>query len=122
MNRVNFIALGVVAVVAFVASSLWYSPLLFGRQFVELSGVAGSPQPNAVKALSEWKAALGVGLWLWVGFPVVLLTGSMLWQNVPWQLAAIHSGDWLIKLVLIPLAIALWPKQKLKSIASVLSQ
>jgi hypothetical protein len=34
----------------------------------------------------------------------------------------IHSGDWLIKLVLIPLAVALWPKQKLKSIASVLSQ
>lgn len=107
------------AVVAFVASSLWYNPLLFGRQFVELSGVAGSPQPNAVKALcellrtfvlayviarlivrlnvTEWRAALGVGLWLWVGFPVVLLTGSMLWQNVPWQLAAIHSGDWLIK-------------------------
>ena len=131
MNRVNFIALGVVAVVAFVASSLWYSPLLFGRQFVELSGVAGSPQPNAVKALcellrtfvlayviarlivrlnvTEWRAALGVGLWLWVGFPVVLLTGSMLWQNVPWQLAAIHSGDWLIKLVLIPLAVELWP-------------
>ena len=53
MNRVNFIALGVVAVVAFVASSLWYSPLLFGRQFVELSGVAGSPQPNAIKALCE---------------------------------------------------------------------
>ena len=131
MNRVNFIALGVVAVVAFVASSLWYNPLLFGRQFVELSGVAGSPQPNAVKALcellrtfvlayviarlivrlnvTEWRAALGVGLWLWVGFPVVLLTGSMLWQNVPWQLAAIHSGDWLIKLVLIPLAVELWP-------------
>jgi hypothetical protein len=126
------------------ASSLWYSPLLCGRQFVELSGVAGSPQPNAVKALcellrtfvlayviarlivrlnvTEWRAALGVGLWLWVGFPVVLLTGSMLWQNVPWQLAAIHSGDWLIKLVLIPLAVALWPKQKLKFIASVLSQ
>ena len=105
------------------ASSLWYNALLFGRQFVELSGVAGSPQPNAVKALcellrtfvlayviarlivrlnvTEWRAALGVGLWLWVGFPVVLLTGSMLWQNVPWQLAAIHSGDWLIKLVLI---------------------
>jgi hypothetical protein len=53
MNRVNFIALGVVGVVAFVASSLWYSPLFFGRQLVELSGVAGSPQPNAVKALCE---------------------------------------------------------------------
>jgi hypothetical protein len=134
MNRVNFFALGAAAVVAFAASSLWYSPLLFGRQFIEFSGLAGSPQPSAWKALCEllrtfvlayvivrlivrlnvtdWKAALGVGLWLWVGFPVVLLTGSMLWQNVPWQLAAIHSGDWLIKLVLIPITVALWPKRK----------
>jgi hypothetical protein len=140
MNRVNFIALAAVAVVAFIASSLWYSPLLFGRQFIELSGITASPHPNAVKALCEllrtfvlayviahlilrlnvidWKAALGIGLWLWVGFPVVLLTGSMLWQNVPWQLAAIHAGDWLIKLILIPLAVTLWPKRKLPSTVS----
>jgi hypothetical protein len=133
LNRVNFIALSVVVVVAFIASSLWYSPLLFGREFLELSGVTASPSPNAVKALCElfrtfvlayviarlvlrlniadWKGALQLGLWLWIGFPVVLLTGSMLWQNVPWQLAAIHSGDWLIKLILIPVVVAVWPKR-----------
>ena len=133
MSRVNFLALAVVVVVAFIASSLWYSPLLFGREFLALSGVAGSPSPNAVKALCEllrtfvlayvvahlvirlnivdWKGALRLGLWLWIGFPVVLLTGSMLWQNAPWQLAAIHSGDWLIKLILIPIAVAVWPKR-----------
>jgi hypothetical protein len=133
MNRVNFLALAAVTVVAFIASSLWYSPLLFGRQFLELSGTTASPHPNAVKALCElirtlvlayviarlvrllnivdWKGALRLGLWLWIGFPVVLLTGSMLWQNVPWQLAAIHSGDWLIKLILIPVTLAVWPKR-----------
>jgi uncharacterized protein DUF1761 len=131
MNRVNFLALGLVSVVAFVASSLWYSPVLFGRPFLELSGIDASPHPNAVKALcelirtfvlayviahfvlllkvAEWKGAIRLGLWLWVGFPVILLTGSMLWQNVPWQLAAIHSGDWLIKLILIPVTLAVWP-------------
>ncbi|MEO8737134.1 MAG: DUF1761 domain-containing protein, partial [Edaphobacter sp.] len=88
----NFIALSVVVVVAFIASSLWYSPLLFGREFLELSGVTASPSPNAVKALCElfrtfvlayviarlvlrlniadWKGALRLGLWLWIGFPV----------------------------------------------------
>jgi hypothetical protein len=133
MRHVNFLAFAVVAVVAFIASSLWYSPLLFGRQFLELSGFAASPKPSAVKALCElfrtfvlayviarivllgnivdWKGALRLGLWLWIGFPVVLLTGSMLWQNVPWQLAAIHSGDWLIKLILIPVVVAVWPKR-----------
>jgi hypothetical protein len=133
MNRVNFLALTVVVVVAFIASSFWYSPLLFGQEFLELSGLATAPTPNAAKALCElfrtfvlayvvahlvlrlniadWRDALRFGLWLWVGFPVVLLTGSMLWQNVPWQLALIHSGDWLIKLILIPVTVAVWPKR-----------
>jgi hypothetical protein len=133
MNRANFLALAVITVIVFIASSIWYSPVLFGRQFLELSGANANPQPNAMKALFElvrtfllayviarlilrlnvvdWQGALGLGLWLWIGFPVVLLTGSMLWQNVPWQLAAIHSGDWLIKLLLIPGGVALWPKR-----------
>lgn len=84
MSRVNFIALAAVTVAAFVASSLWYSPFLFGRQFVELSDVTGNAQPNALRATSEllrtfvlalviarlmlslnvadWKTALGFGL------------------------------------------------------------
>ena len=133
MNRVKFLALAVIVIIVFFASSIWYSPLLFGRQFLELSGAATSPHPNALKALCEglrtyilacvvarlilrldivdWKGALGLGLWLWIGFPVILLTGSMLWQNVPWQLAAIHAGDWLIKMILIPVAVALWAKR-----------
>jgi hypothetical protein len=129
MHRVNYAALIVVAIVAFIASSIWYSPLLFGKQFLALSGMSAS-SPSPIKALCEllrtfvlawvigwvvlalnlrdWKSALRLGLLLWIGFPVVLLTGSMLWQAVPWQLAAIHSGDWLIKLVLIPITVALW--------------
>jgi hypothetical protein len=86
MRRINFIALAAVAIVAFVASSLWYSPLLFGREFLELSGTNAASQPNALKALCEllrtfvlayviarlmlrldiadWRTALGMGLWL----------------------------------------------------------
>jgi hypothetical protein len=53
MNRVNFPALAVITMIAFVASSIWYSPLLFGRQFLELSSAAASPHPNALKAFCE---------------------------------------------------------------------
>ena len=99
IKRISFIALAVVTLVVFVASSIWYSPVLFGRQFFELSGVTASAHPSAVKALFEllrtfvlafviahlvlrlnvadWKQAVGLGLWLWVGFPVILLTGSI---------------------------------------------
>lgn len=46
-------------------------------------------------------ARLAVGLW--AAFPVVLLSGSVVHEKVPWQVAAIHGGDWLIKLLLASL-------------------
>jgi uncharacterized protein DUF1761 len=53
MKRVNFVALAVLTAVAFVASSIWYSPLLFGRQFLALSGATASAHPSPVNALFE---------------------------------------------------------------------
>lgn len=44
-------------------------------------------------------ARLAVGLW--AAFPVVLLSGSVVHEKVPWQVATIHGGDWLIKLLLV---------------------
>jgi hypothetical protein len=45
---------------------------------------------------------------LWVGFPFVLLSGSVLWDNVDWRLATIHAGDWLLKLLVISLIVGLF--------------
>ena len=42
-----------------------------------------------------------LGLGLWAAFPVVLLTGSVVHEKVPWQVATIHVGDWLIKMLLM---------------------
>ena len=132
MIRINYFAVVVAVVAAFVVSSVWYSPLLFGKKFTELSGVGSSAGPNAGKILGElvrtlvvayvlarfvvllkvvdWKAALRLGVWLWIGFPVVLLSGSVMWQNVPWVLAAIHAGDWLVKILLIAVILGVWRK------------
>ncbi len=41
------------AVCAFAASSLWYSSPLFGRQFLEFSGVTASAQPDGLKIAAE---------------------------------------------------------------------
>lgn len=43
-------------------------------------------------------ALLGLALW---ALPFVLLAGSVLWEQVPVRSAALHAGDWLIKLVAI---------------------
>jgi hypothetical protein len=37
----------------------------------------------------------------WIGFPVILLTGSVIWDKAHLITAAIHAGDWLLKLLLI---------------------
>src|SRR6266852_5640604 len=130
MVRMNYFALLASVIAAFVASSVWYSPLLFGKQFMELSGVGPSAGPSVGKVVGElgrnlilayvlgrfvvllevvdWKGALNLGVWLWIGFPVLLLSGSLMWQNVPWMLAAIHAGDWLVKILLIAVILGVW--------------
>lgn len=123
MTKTKAIGIVVAAVCAFAASSLWYSPILFGRQFLALSGVGANAKPEGLKIAGEllrnlllasvicWllskqeaiklKAALVFAAMLWLGFPFTLISGSVLWQNVPPELGAIHCGDWLIKILLM---------------------
>jgi hypothetical protein len=60
---------------------------------VEVSGVAGG---------------LLLGLVLWIGFPAVILAGSVFHEKVPWRLAAIHAGDWLLKLSAVAAIVGAW--------------
>jgi hypothetical protein len=53
-------------------------------------------------------AALGLGLALWAGFPLVILSGSVFHERVPAALAAIHAGDWLLKLLAICTVLSVW--------------
>jgi hypothetical protein len=45
---------------------------------------------------------------VWIGFPVVLLAGSVFHENVPFRLAALHAGDWLVKLLVIAVIVGVW--------------
>jgi uncharacterized protein DUF1761 len=119
----------VATVAAFVFSSLWY--MLFGRRLAALSpayATGGSPS-GAVAALEvlrslvvasvlavlaaatgadTWLEGAGLGLLAWVGFPLAILAGSVLHESYRWQLAAIHLGDWLGKLVLVAAIVSAW--------------
>jgi hypothetical protein len=53
-------------------------------------------------------ASLLLGIQLWLAFPLILLGGSVLWDKVPLKLAAIHTGDWLIKMLLIAAIVGVW--------------
>jgi hypothetical protein len=49
-----------------------------------------------------------LGAVLWIGFPAVILAGSVFHEKVPWQLAAIHAGDWLLKLSVVAAIVGAW--------------
>lgn len=129
----NYLAIAATTVAAFVASSLWY--VVFGKQRMKLLGndpgaTADMRKVQPWKILGEivrsfvvayvlarfvvrlgivdWKGAVLLGLSLWVGFPLMILVGSVVWDRRPWKLAAIHAGDWLVKLLLMAIMLAVW--------------
>jgi hypothetical protein len=129
MIDVNFVAIVVAAVAAFVASSVYY--MLLSRELATLSPayadtsrprawkIAQEPVRNLVIAsvvaglaslleIADWTGALQLAVALWTAFPAMLLAGSVIHEDVPWKLAAIHAGDWLLKLVIIAVIVGVW--------------
>lgn len=126
--NVHLAAVAVAAVTSFLISGIWYGA--FGRSLARLSDAyASARRPPAWPLLELARAAvlaavlalaadrigvtgvpsaLLVALLAWAGFPLVLLSGSVLHERVPWRLAAVHAGDWLLKLVAVGLIVGLW--------------
>ena len=110
---------------AFVISSLWY--LAFGTQLAALSdSYAGTERTPVWVILVEvlrslivaglsWliriddlAGALALGVALWAAFPLPVLAGSVVHERTNWRLAAIHAGDWLVKLLVISVIVSVW--------------
>lgn len=117
----NWLAVAVAVVSAFVMSSVYYS--VAGHE----AGDGSRPAPWQVLAelgrsllvtilLAVLVArmdlgfggALLLGLATWVGFPFVLLSGAVMWDREPVRVAATHAGDWLLKLLLITAIVGSW--------------
>ena len=136
MVHVNYTAVFVAAIAVFVLGWLWYSPFLFYKPWMRARGIdpvaamASAKMPGgklviellrcivlayviarfaALLGISSWMGAVHFGFLLWIGFPVILLIGSVLWDNTPVKVAAIHSGDWLVKMLVISIIVSAWP-------------
>jgi hypothetical protein len=73
-------------------------PVEFARSAAVATAVAVLARRTGV---ADRGSAARLAAGLWVAFPVVLLSGSVVHEKVPWQQAAIHGGDWLLKLMLV---------------------
>lgn len=54
----------------------------------------------------DWKSAARLGVGLWAAFHAVSMAGAVIWDNMPWMLGAIHAGDWLMKMILMAVILA----------------
>ena len=129
MQTTNIWAVIVAAVVAFVISAIWYSPFLFGKEWMNLTKKT-QKDVDAVKAKGGvWKLYLGqliatlitfcvlgfiisvsgsitaadgafMGLLVWLGFSATSAASDMLWGDTPFKLVLIQTICMLLNLVI----------------------
>lgn len=128
---VNYVAVILAAVASMILGFLWYSPTLFGRQWMHLMGLTREHMEEAKKrgmsriyvwgfifelvtayvlahfiSLSD-VASVGalktLVFWVWLGFMLPILAGSVLWENKPFKLLVINALYRLAALVVMGL-------------------
>jgi hypothetical protein len=128
---INYWAVAVAAAATLVASSVWYT--VFGNAWLTLRGLdpstadttpavwvlVGQFARNLVVAVvlafllrrlgtATWGGALRLGLLVWVGFEAMAIAGSVLHEQYPLGLYAIHVGDALLATLTMTLILGLW--------------
>jgi hypothetical protein len=128
---INYWAVAVAAAATLVTSSVWY--IVFGNAWLTLRGmdpstadmspevwvIAGQFARNLVVAVvlafllrrlgtATWGGALRLGLLVWVGFEAMAIAGSVLHEQYPLGLYAIHVGDALLGTLTMTLILGLW--------------
>lgn len=122
MTDISLVAVALATLAAFLIGGAYYA--LFGNQLARVSPAAASaesPTPGtlaievgrcliivlvvaglaAEAGIDQLGGGLLLGLALWVGFPLVLWVGAVVHEHTPVGLAAIHAGDWLVKLLAV---------------------
>ena len=128
MAGINYLAVIAAAVAALIQGALWYS-VLFGSQYLSLRGIDPAAMADmrppvwemvfefvrclvvaAILAgflvrldIASFTGALLLALALWVGFQAMAILGAVIHEGYSWRLYAIHTGDALVKIVLMSL-------------------
>ncbi len=133
---VNYVAVVVATIAAFVIGWAWYSPLLFVKPWLRAQGKdphmamsSGMKMPyqsmlieffatlvlayvlarlSVLLGITSWDAAVEFAVWIWLGFYAAANVGRVLWEGSNWTLYAINTGRWLVTLVVMSLILGLW--------------
>ncbi len=130
--NINYLAVAVAAVAAYIIGWLWYGPF-FGKPWLKLSGIKEF-KPAAVPIilgligvfLMSWvfdQALIFVGGYLkmtgicfaligafinWIGFIAPVTLGTVIYEKKPWSLWILNNAYWLISLIVIGIILTYW--------------
>lgn len=132
ISDVNLLAVLVSGLIYIVVGGLWYSPMLFGKKWLELSNInpeeckgrMGKAYIGAfilglimsfvlalfVKGLHAHTGLEGakVGFWAWLGLGATIPFSAVLWERKPLALYFMHTGCLLVTMALIGALLAVW--------------
>ena len=83
----------------------WKLGVEFLRALIVATVVAGL---GARCEIQDWTGGLLLGLALWIGFPLVLWSGAVVWEGTRLRVAAVHLGDWVLKLLVVAAIVCAW--------------
>jgi hypothetical protein len=128
LSNINLAAVLVAGISHMVIGVIWFMPVFFGRQWMELTkqemkparkwipaGILAHQAMALVLALVVYLAnattivegAL-VGALLCIGFVVTLETGELIWEKIPFRLFAIRVGNHFVGLGVAGAILAIW--------------
>ena len=133
---INYLAVLVAAIVAMVIGALWYSPILFGKIWMKLSGFTKKDLKKAKEKGMAKSYTIGflasivtayvlaifinfsqvssvmdgvvIGALAWLGFIATTMLGIILWEGKPVKLYLINVSQYLVSLVVMGAILAVW--------------
>lgn len=132
---VHYSAVLIAALSSMVVGFLWYSPLLFAKPWMKLSGLDEKSMNAAKKNMpmmytasflmslvmayvtailinsllvSTLQEGLMLAFLVWLGFVATTMVTGVLFQRVPWKLFFINSGYQLVSMLVVSAILTIW--------------
>ncbi len=128
LRDVSLWAVLVAGVAHMVTCMVWYTPALFGKAWVELTGKDLKPATRWVGAgilahlgiafvlativrlagATTVGGGIAVAVLVWAGFVVTLEIGELIWEKIPFRLFALRAANHLVALGIAGTIVAVW--------------
>lgn len=136
MDSINIWSVIVATIVAFIIGAVWYSPILFGKEWMTLNKFSDKDMNEAkskgltklyvlqliftlismtvlgfaITASGSFGTSNGafVGFLAWLGFVLPIHVGSLIWEQRPFKLILISTVNMLLTLVVGGAIIGAW--------------